>query len=154
MSSATSTVAGRLSEAGIVLPEVEPPSDRYIPLRRHGRVVYCAGVTSDGIAGRLGEDLDIAAGRRAADLCARRQLAYLSAGLESLDEIELVIRLTGYVRCTPDFSDPPKVIDAASEVFLAAFGEAGQHVRTAIGVTSLPGDWAVELETIVAVRGE
>jgi enamine deaminase RidA (YjgF/YER057c/UK114 family) len=149
-----SAVRARLAAARLELPAVAAPRSRYVPLRRHGDLVFCAGVTSDGVTGLAGE-CAIELARAAARVAALRQLAYLEAGIGSLDAVTGVLRMTGYVACTPGFGGTPEVIDAASEVFLAAFGPAsGAHARSAVGVAGLPGGALVELEAIVTVNGQ
>jgi enamine deaminase RidA (YjgF/YER057c/UK114 family) len=150
--SAESRARARLREAALELPEYVPPQASYLPLRVHAGIAYCAGVTSEGIAGRVGAELDLEQARTAARICATRQLAALEHALGTLDDVELVLRLTGYVACVEGFGDCPAVIDAASEVFVTAFGDEGRHARSAIGVLALPGNAAVELEAIVALR--
>src|SRR5947209_4204931 len=101
-----SVVRSRLAAAGHALPEVAAPRSRYVPLRRHGDLVFCAGVTSEGITGLAGEcAMELA--RMAARVAALRQLAYLEAGIGSLDAVTGVLRLTGYVACTPGFGGTP-----------------------------------------------
>jgi enamine deaminase RidA (YjgF/YER057c/UK114 family) len=148
-----SAVRSRLQAAGLELPPVTAPRSRYVPLRCHGGVAFCAGVTSDGLTGMAGDGCPVGRAREAAQLAALRQLAYLEAGLGSLDEVADVLRLTGYVACVPGFGRTPEVVDAASEVYLAAFGpEHGAHARSAVGVAGLPGGALVELEAVFAVR--
>lgn len=147
-------VRQRLEDAGIALPAYVAPRSQYKPIRRFGDVVYCAGVTSDGITGRVSADGDLEHARAAARLCACRQLAALEACLGALEQVAVVLRVTGYVACEDGFTQTPEVMDAASEVFIAAYGEAGQHVRSAIGVRALPGDCTVELDLVVAVSGQ
>ncbi|MDT5286618.1 MAG: hypothetical protein QOF88_1507 [Mycobacterium sp.] len=146
------TVEHRLAAGGMVLPEVAPPVSNYIPARRLHDLVFCAGVTSEGATGTVGVDATVEDARGAARVAALRALAYLQQQIGSLDQVHGVMRLTGYVSCGPGFTGTPQVIDAASDVLIAAFGERGRHARSAVGVSSLPGGALVEVELIVALE--
>jgi enamine deaminase RidA (YjgF/YER057c/UK114 family) len=148
----SSSVRERLTDAGLQLPAYVPPASNYLPLRRHGDLVYCAGVTSDGFTGPVGAHSELGDARAAAAFCACRQLSAIEACLGSLDAVATVLRVTGYVVCEDGFSQTPQVIDGASDVFLVAYGDAGRHARSAVGVRALPGDATVELEAIVALH--
>jgi enamine deaminase RidA (YjgF/YER057c/UK114 family) len=150
---AAGTTRQRLARAGIELPEVTAPASNYLPVRRFGDLVFSAGVTSEGMTGTVGADTSLDVARDAAGLCVRRQLAFLERELATLDVIASVIRLTGYVACRPGFPDTPRVIDAGSDVLVAAFGDAGRHARSAVGVSALPGGALVEIELILSVVG-
>jgi enamine deaminase RidA (YjgF/YER057c/UK114 family) len=148
----TSQARARLSQAGIELPEVLLPAARYVPMRRYGRLAFCAGVTSDGIYGTAGVDATAQDGQAAAELAARRALSYVENELGSLDAVADVLRLTGYVACVPGFREVPMVVNAASDVLLTAFGDAGRHARSAIGVVALPVGALVEIELVLTLR--
>jgi enamine deaminase RidA (YjgF/YER057c/UK114 family) len=148
-----STVRSRLIDAGLALPGVDAPRSRYVPLRVHAGVAYCAGVTSDGMTGVVGDDATVEEAMLAARHAALRQLAYVESGLGSLDVVADVLRLTGYVCCRAGFAGTPDVVDAASVVYLNAFGpDHGRHARSAIGVAGLPGGALIELEVVLALR--
>jgi enamine deaminase RidA (YjgF/YER057c/UK114 family) len=102
--------------------------------------------------GRLGDDVSVDEGRAAAAVCALNALAVLEAALGSLDRIERVLTVTGYVASAPDFHEQPTVVDGASRVLADVFGDAGRHTRSAIGVAALPRRGAVEIEVTVAVK--
>jgi enamine deaminase RidA (YjgF/YER057c/UK114 family) len=104
------------------------------------------------IQGRLGDDMTIEQGCEAAKECALLQLAVLQQALVSLENVSQIVSLNGYVRCTPDFYDPPKVINGASDLFIHLYGEQGRHARAAIGVASLPAGAAVEVQMIVEIH--
>jgi enamine deaminase RidA (YjgF/YER057c/UK114 family) len=104
------------------------------------------------ITGKLGADLDIEAGQRAARACGLMVLAQLKAALGSLDRVERVVKLGVFVNCTPEFTDQPKVGNGASELMQDVFGEAGRHARAAVGAPSLPLGVAVEVDAVVAIR--
>jgi len=142
----------RLARAGLDLPIHRVPTASYLAGRRHGDVLYCAGVTSAAGGGPVAAGGAIDAARDAARDAALRQLASIEHELGSLDRVADVLRLTGYVACTAGFTHCPAVLDAASEVFITAFGEKGRHARSAIGVAALPLDATVEIETIIALQ--
>lgn len=151
------TAEGRLAELGIVVPTLPPPVAVYVPAVRTGRVVYASGQTPtvDGVlqvTGRLGAEVTIEEGQRAARLAALNCLAEVRALLGSLDAVSRVLRLTGYVASAPGFGEQPHVINGASELMEQVFGEAGRHARSAIGVAELPFGAPVEVELIVEVE--
>ncbi len=146
----------RLSELGITLPQAAAPVASYVPVVIAGGFAYVSGQVSsengEKITGRLGADLDVEAGQRAARACGLMLLAQLKAALGSLDRVERVVKLGVFVNCTPDFIDQPKVGNGASELMQEVFGEAGRHARAAVGAPSLPLGVAVEVDAVVAVR--
>jgi enamine deaminase RidA (YjgF/YER057c/UK114 family) len=142
---------------GLVLPPVFPPAGTYLSAVLHGDLLHTAGhipLGADGtlVCGRLGDDLDVEAGRHAAVLAALSLLATVRATLGDLDRVDQFLRVGGVVHATPDFVDHTTVIDAASDVFVRAFGERGRHARLAVGVSSLPAGIALEVEATLAVR--
>ncbi len=146
------TPRSRLAAAGWTIPEPYVVRSQYVPTRLHGDVLYCAGLTSPRL-GRVGDEVDVEYARAAARQCALLQLAAIEQALGPLDRVASVLRLTGYVYAQPGFAQSPQVLDAASEVFVTAFGAAGRHVRSAVAVAGLPGGASVELEAIVTVTG-
>ena len=145
--------SARLAELGIELPHPPIPGGRYVSWTRAGDTVFMAGIASPFIVGRLGETVDIDLGRQAAQACALLQLTAIADALGSLDRVEQVLKVTGFVACTPDFMSVPAVIDGASELLLQVFGERGRHARSAIGVAALPGGATVELEIVLQAVG-
>jgi enamine deaminase RidA (YjgF/YER057c/UK114 family) len=144
----------RLQQLGVSLPTPAPPVAAYIPCVRTGNLVYVSGQvpTVDGAPthrGHLGDDVDLEAGRAAARTCAVNVLAALRAELGRLSAVRRVVKVTGFVACTPGFTDMPKVVDAASELFGEVFDDAGRHARAAVGVAALPLGVPVEVEAIV-----
>ena len=131
----------------------------YKPVVVAGKMVYVSGhgpLKSDGslITGRVGADVDLAGGKTAARQTGLAILASLRANLGSLDRIGRVIKVLGMVNATPDFPDHPKVINGCSELFASVFGsDTGVGARSAIGVGSLPGNIAVEIEAIFELAG-
>jgi len=147
----------RLKERGIVLPEAAPPSFNYVPVTVHGGVAYVSGqlpkVEGDiRVRGKVGDAVSLEAARGEACRCILQALACLKQALGSLDRVERILKVTGYVASAPGFNDQPKVLDAASDLLVDAFGEAGRHARAAVGVAELPRDAAVEIEMVVACR--
>ena len=146
----------RLQELGVSLPSPAVPVAAYVPCVRTGNLVYVSGQvpTVDGRPshlGRLGDEVNLEDGRAAARICAVNLLAALKAELGELAGVRRVVKVTGFVASTPDFTDHPKVINAASELFGEVFGDAGRHARAAVGVAALPLGVPVEVEAIVEI---
>lgn len=152
------SIDARLEELGVELPQAAAPVASYVPVVVHGGMAFVSGQISfvDGelMKGRLGDDVSLDDGMKAARGCGLMILAQLKAALGSLDRVERVIKLGGFVSSTPDFTDQPKVVNGASDLMLEVFGEAGKHSRAAVGVPSLPLGVAVEVDAIVAISGE
>ena len=151
------SIEARLQELGITIPEAAAPVASYVPVVIHGGLADVSGQVSivDGerVNGRLGDDMTLEDGIGAARGCGLMILAQLQAALGSLDRVERIVKLGGFVNSTPDFTDQPKVINGASDLMLEVFGEAGKHERAAVGVPSLPLGVAVEVDAVVAVSG-
>lgn len=145
----------RLAELGLVLPEPAAPVAAYVPVVVAGGLAHVSGqlpfVEGKLVTGRLGEDVSIDDGTRAAQACGLMILAQLKAALGSLGRIERVVKLGAFVNSTGTFTDQPKVANGASELMAAVFGDAGRHARSAVGVPVLPLGAAVEVDAIVAV---
>ncbi len=143
-----------LRELQLELPPAPQPVGVYKPLVLLGKLAYVSGhgpVRSDGslITGRVGADLDLAAGKLAAQQVGLTILATLKSQLGSLDRVHRVIKVLGMVNCTPEFGEHPKVINGCSELFAKVFGaERGIGARSAVGMGSLPGNIPVEVEVI------
>jgi enamine deaminase RidA (YjgF/YER057c/UK114 family) len=148
-------VQRRLQELGIVLPAVPTSGGNYVPAKTVGHIVYLAGVISTGvggvITGTIGVDRTIDDGYAAARACALTQLAVLQKHLGSLDPVQSVISVNGYVNAIAGFQDSPKVINGASDLLVQVFGDAGRHVRAAIGVSALPRNALVEVQLAVEI---
>jgi len=148
-----------LASAGISLPQLPAPGGNYLSAKRVGAIVYLAGVISTGpldgrpgiITGTAGLDRSIEEGYAAARACALTQLAVLKRELGSLDRVAEILTVNGYVNAAPGFADSPAVINGASDLLVQVFGEAGRHVRAAIGVNALPRHALVELQMTVRV---
>ena len=147
----------RLAELGIILPQPAAPVAAYVPAVEHGGLLHISGQISfaeDGnlIVGRLGEDMNLERGTEAARRCGIMLLAQINAALGSLDRVERIVKLGGFVNSAPSFTDQPKVANGASELMQQVFGEMGRHARSAVGVAVLPLGVAVEVDAIVAVK--
>ena len=149
-------ITARLAELGLTLPEAAAPVAAYVPVVVAGGLAHVSGqlpfVAGKLVRGRLGEDVSLEEGYAAARACGLMLIAQLKAALGSLDRIERVVKLGGYVNSAADFNDQPKVVNGASELMVAVFGDAGKHARSAVGVPALPLGAAVEVDAIVAVR--
>ena len=149
-------IGKKLAELGIVLPAAATPAFQYVPVTIHERLAFVSGqLPRQGeslVTGKVGVDVDLEQAREAARLCILQGLACLNQVLGSLDRVEKILKVTGFVASAPGFNQQPKVIDAASELLVLLFGEAGRHARSAIGVAELPRNAAVEIELIVALR--
>jgi enamine deaminase RidA (YjgF/YER057c/UK114 family) len=145
----------RLLELGIVLPGGPAPGGNYVSAKAVGDLLYLAGAISTDangvITGTAGVDRSVAEGYAAARACALNQLAVIQQALGSLDKVKQIVSVNGYVNAIAGFPDSPSVINGASDLLVAVFGEAGRHVRAAIGVSGLPRNALVELQMIVAV---
>ncbi|MBX2804526.1 MAG: RidA family protein [Hyphomicrobiales bacterium] len=151
----TETAEARLAALGLTLPEPVAAVANYVPTLISGKLLYVSGQISmepDGpLKGKLGDDLGIEDGQKAARVCCLNILAQARSALGSLEEIGQTIRLTGFVNATPDFTDHPKVINGASDLMVDVLGERGRHTRAAVGVAGLPLGVAVEIDAIFAI---
>ena len=152
-----SNVEQRLSAAGIVLPSPNPPVANYVPFVRSGALVNISGQVSvdptGGVRGVVGEDVDLEQAIAAARICGINLLAQMKAACDGdLDRVVRVVKLGGFVQAGPSFFDIPKVVNGCSDVMVEAFGDAGRHARSAVGVYRLPLNFAVEVDAVVAVR--
>jgi enamine deaminase RidA (YjgF/YER057c/UK114 family) len=142
----------RLSELGIVLPVPASPMANYVGFVRTGALLIVSGQvcfdpTGKLIAkGKLGQNVSIEDGQKAARACAINLLAQVKAAVGDLDKVVRVVRLGGFINSQPDFLDGPKVMNGASDLMVAVFGDKGRHARTTVGVAVLPADAAVEVE--------
>lgn len=152
----TSKIETKLAEMGITLPNAPAPAANYVPFVQVGDLVYVSGQISNGpdglILGRLGDNVDIAAGAIAARTCAISLLAQVKAACGGdLDRLTRVVKLTGFVNATPDFTNHPQVINGASDFLVEVLGDKGRHARCAVGTVGLPLGVAVEIDGIFQI---
>ncbi len=151
------SVTENLTNMGIAIPMTPAPVAAYVPARMTGNLLYASGQTPTAEGkllwrGKVGADLTVQDGYKAARLAALNCLAELVSVLGSLDRVARIVKVNGYVNSADGFGDQPQVVDGASELLQALFGEAGRHARTSIGVYALPGGAPVEIELIVEVK--
>lgn len=151
-----STVEARLAAAGHSLPEATTPLAAYVPAVLTGRYVYTSGqlpvVNGELIAtGKVGVEIDPEQATALAERCALNAIAAIKSVLGDLDKVVRVVKVVGFVASDPNFSGQPAVMNGASNLLLEAFGEAGRHARSAVGVAVLPRNAPVEVEVIVEV---
>jgi enamine deaminase RidA (YjgF/YER057c/UK114 family) len=147
----------RVAELGLTLPAPPKPMATYATAVRLGELLYVSGtgpLNADGsyVTGRLGAELDVAAGQAAARLCALAMLATVRANAGSLDRVARLVKVLGFVNATPEFGDHPKVMNGFSDLMVQLFGDAGLGARSAVGAPSLPSGIAVEVEAIFQLR--
>jgi enamine deaminase RidA (YjgF/YER057c/UK114 family) len=146
----------RLADLGITLPAVPAAIANYVPAVRSGQLVFLAGQIAKGddgkfLTGKVGANLTIEQGAEAARICAIQLIAVLKAELGDLAKVKRIVRVGGFVNCTDDFTQQPKVVNGASDLLVAVFGDAGRHARAAVGVNSLPAGAPVEIELVAEV---
>lgn len=147
----------RLAEMGVTLPEAPAPAANYVPYVISGNMVYVSGQISQNeaglITGKLGDTMDVDAGMDAARQCAIALLSQVKAACDGdLDRLVRVIKLTGFVNSTQEFTDQPKVINGASNFIGDALGDTGKHARAAVSAPSLPMGVAVEIDGIFEIK--
>jgi enamine deaminase RidA (YjgF/YER057c/UK114 family) len=155
------TMAGsaekKLQELGITLPKPPAPIANYVPFVRTGIFLTVSGQVCFDMEGklvakgRLGGSVSIEDGQKAAHACAVNLLAQVKAAIGDLDRVVRVVRLGGFINSAPGFGDGPKVMNAASDLMVAVFGDKGKHARSTVGVAALPADAAVEVEGLFEV---
>ncbi len=152
-----SDIESRLAELGVTLPEAPAPVANYVPFVAVGNLLHVSGQISQNAAGlikgRLGETMDITQGAEAARACAISLLAQVKKACGGdLTRLKRVVKLTGFVNSTADFTDQPKVINGATDFMVAVLGDAGRHARSAVSAVSLPLGVAVEIEGIFEIE--
>lgn len=153
----SSELTTRLTELGLRLPDVSPPRGAYVPAVRHGSLVYVAGQVpmADGelvAAGKVGDAVTPDEAYRLSRRCALAALA-AAVSVAGHEAVAGVVKVVGYVASADGFTGQPGVVDGASDLFLALFGEAGRHARSAVGVAELPLGAPVEIEVVFATSG-
>ena len=147
----------KLEELGITLPRTPKPVAAYVPAKKVGNLVFCSGqgpsIESKSVhIGKVGAAKTVKEGYEAPRICALNCLAAVKDLVGSLDLIEEIVQVRGFVNSAPDFGKQPEVINGASELLEKIFSEKGKHARCALGTSNLPGDITVELEMIVKVK--
>lgn len=152
------SIEGKLNELGITLPDAPAPAANYVPYVLVDKTLYVSGQVSmdeagQFITGKVGADLDVEAGAAAARRCAMSLLAQVRAACGGdFSRFARVVKLTGFVNSTPDFTDQPKVVNGASDFLVEVLGEAGRHARSAVSAGALPLGVAVEIEGIFQLQ--
>ncbi len=153
-----STISQRIHELGLTLPEPAAPIASYVPFVITGNLVFISGQLprANGqltAIGRVGADIDLATAQKAAELCALHIIAQLNVACGGdLDRVEQCVKLGGFVSSAPDFYDQPKVINGASDLIQKVFGAHGKHARSAVGVSNLPLNAAVEIDAVFCLK--
>ncbi len=152
----TDTPEQKLTALGFILPAAAAPAANYVPFVITGWQLHIAGqipYAADGslLKGRLGENLDIAGGKAAAERCAIGVIAQMKAALGELKLVRRVVKLNVFVNSTAGFTEQPEVANGASDLMVKVFGDAGRHARAAVGVAVLPRGVAVEIDAIVEI---
>ena len=151
------SISARLTALGYTLPAPPSPGGNYLPFRRVGNLVYLAGVICirDGAmthTGPVGVSQTVETAYEGAQVCGLNALAGIQGALGTLDALDFVVSLSGYVNAVPGFTQSPQVINGASDLLGDVFGEAGKHARAAVAVAGLPKDSTVEIQVTVAVK--
>jgi enamine deaminase RidA (YjgF/YER057c/UK114 family) len=142
----------RLRRLGLALPALRPVAGNYVGYVRTGDLLFLSGQGAEGWTGRVGGDLTLEEGARAARDCAVNLLAQTTEAVGSIDRVRRVVKLLGFVSCVPEFTALPQVIDGASNLLVEVFGDRGHHARAAVGMQALPLGFAVEVEMIVEIE--
>lgn len=148
----------KLEELGLKLPDVAPAAGNYVPTVRTGNLLYCAGTISavNGQithAGQVGKEQTVQTGYDSARICILNTLANVKAAVGSLDQVARVVFVSGYVNAVSGFADSPAVINGASDLLVAIFGDAGKHARAAVAVAGLPRNSTVEVQVVLELKG-
>ena len=147
----------KMAALGIELPAATTPMGNYVPSLRLGNLIYLSGVVARDaadnlMAGKLGGDYTVDQGYQAARSCALQILANVEREAGDLDRIVRIVKISGMVNATPDFTEPPAVVNGCSDTLVEVLDDRGRHTRSAFGVASLPGGVAVEVEAVVEIR--
>jgi enamine deaminase RidA (YjgF/YER057c/UK114 family) len=153
-------VEKKLAEMGLSLPPAPAPVANYVPVVQSGNLLFVSGhgpaEFKDGkfqyIRGKLGHDMTVEEGYAAAKQVTLNILQSIKGAIGDLDKVRRIIKMLGFVNCTEDFPDQPKVINGASDLLVALYGERGRHARSAVGMQQLPFGIAVEIEMVVEVE--
>jgi enamine deaminase RidA (YjgF/YER057c/UK114 family) len=152
------TPEAKIAELGLTLPAAPAAAGNYLPTVRVGNLLYCAGTISavNGQithAGQVGREQTVQTGYESARISALNTLANIKAAVGSLDQVARFVMVNGFVNAVSGFADSPAVINGASDLFVAAFGDAGKHARAAVAVTGLPRNSTTEIQVLVELKG-
>ena len=150
-------IQDRLEKLNITIPEVPEPAAEYIPAQKTGNLIFCSGQgpVKEGEyihVGRVGNEVSLEEGYKSARLCAINCLAAIKSVTGSLEEIDNIVKVRGFVNSSRDFTRQPEVINGASELLVEIFAEKGRHARSALGTSNLPDNIPVELEMFVEIK--
>ena len=150
-------IDAKLNELNITLPDPPKPVANYVPWVRTGNYIYISGqiptVPKGAIVGIVGDKLKPQQAAKAAQICALNVIAVLKSALDGdLDRVKRCVKLTGYINAVPGFGQHPEVMNAASDVMVKVFGEAGKHARSAVGASTLPRGVPVEIDAVFEVE--
>lgn len=151
-----STIYQKLEEKGYILHSAPAPVGSYVQCVRSGNLLYLSGGISingdESYYGKVGQDITLEQGQSAARAAILNRLAVVEQEIGSLDKVAKIVALNGFVNAGPEFYDHPKVLNGASDLLLEIFGDIGRHSRTAVGVSALPLNVAVEISLVVEVK--
>ncbi|MCK5933600.1 MAG: RidA family protein [Fulvimarina manganoxydans] len=147
----------KLAEMGLSLPESSPSRANFLPFKRTGNLLFLAGQICEWegvpkVFGPVEIGYDLAQAKKAAEMCALNLLFNMREAASSLSNVASIVRLGGFVSAPPGFGEGPMIVDGASELFIALYGDAGRHARTAVCVSSLPANALVEVDAVVELR--
>jgi len=147
-------IEAKLKEMGLELPEIPKPMANYVPAARTGNLLFLSGhgPLKGTAPGKVGKDLTLEEGYEAAKGTALCLISTIKNTIGDLDKVKRIVKLVGFVNCSEDFTDQPKVVNGASDLFVEVFGDRGKHARAAVGMYQLPGNIPVEIEIIVEVE--
>ncbi len=156
MAEQTSSAEQRLIELRIVLPTLQNPVANYVPFVRSGTLLFLSGQgprRPDGsfVTGKVGQDLSVEDGYQAARNVGLQMLATMRVAAGTLDKVVRIVKILGMVNAASDFAEHPRVINGCSDLLVEILGDRGRHARSAVGMASLPGNMAVEIEAVIEV---
>ncbi|WIG23906.1 RidA family protein [Bacillus anthracis] len=146
------TPEDKLSELGITLPAIRPAVGNYISCVRVGNLLFTAGQGVDEYHGKLGKDISIDEGYKAARQSMLNLLSVVRNELGNLNKVKRIVKILGFVNSTEDFINQPKVMNGASDVLVDIFGEKGKHARSAVGMAQLPNNTTIEIEMVLEIE--
>ncbi len=155
VSAQSTTPEQRIEKAGFVLPEATKPIGNYVTWRLSGKTLYLSGhgaCEGKSALGKLGDTLNVKQGYEASQQVGLCALATIKSAIGDLSKVKQVLQISGMVNATSSFTDHPKVINGFSDMFVTAFGDDGKAARVAVGMSSLPANWAVEISAIVELK--